>query len=151
MVQATINRIRRSSRKTSRKPSQLEPRSSDGAPIEKGMRRIEAESAADARNEAEFMAKAAPIPTKAKMAPPSAGPTSLPTLEAADIRPFAHPSSPSPTRLGTAALAARPYGNPRTDPTNAIAMTAPGSRIQINAHQQAAEPRSDAIITRRLS
>src|SRR5437764_1173080 len=76
MVQATINRIRRPSRKTSRKPSQLEPRSSDGAPIEKGMRRIEAESAADARNEAEFMAKAAPIPTKAKMAPPSAGPTS---------------------------------------------------------------------------
>lgn len=66
--------------------------------------------AAETTNDTALAANATPAAENAYRTPPSAGPASCPTFEAAASVPFAHVRSASPAKFGTAAREAGPNG-----------------------------------------
>src|SRR5207247_7435061 len=106
---------------------------------------------AEAPKDAALTPKARPGPPRANNAPPSAGPSSLDVLPAAELRPFAQARSASSTRLGIDAEAASQYGNATTVAMNPIAASRKGARTTTRKPQVGRLNRSDAIMRRRRS
>lgn len=107
-VHAIVIHRRSWSRRITRKPSKA-PRNSSSSPVgsaENRRPRIEIVIRADAPKDAALTPNASPAPPIPNRAPPSAGPTNLEVLPAAELSPFAHARSPSSTRFGIDAEAA---------------------------------------------